>query len=285
MRSASKSSNAAERQISTGISTIGNWEKHMILCLDIGNSQIFGGVFDSTEKLQFTFRHNTAHGNTSDQYGIFLKNVLRENNVEPSLVKQIAIASVVPNVDYSITAACRKYFAIDPFVLQSGVKTGIKIKYTNPLEVGADLIAEAIAAVNLYPQQNIIVADFGTATTICPISAQKEYLGGIIIPGLRLAMESLQSNTAKLPQVSIVKPAKVLGNSTIESIQAGLYYEQLATVREVVRLLSLQIFAGKKPIIIGTGGFSHLFADEGIFDFIVPNIVLDGLLLALKMNL
>lgn len=256
----------------------------MIICLDIGNSQIFGGVFHQ-DKLQFTFRHNTAHGNTSDQYGIFLKNVLRENNIDPLLVRQIAIASVVPNIDYSIIAACRKYFAIDPFILQAGVKTGIKIKYANPLEVGADLIAEAIAAVNLYPNQNVIVADFGTATTVCPVSANKEYLGGVIIPGIRLAMASLQENTAKLPCVKIVKPNKILGNSTVESIQAGLYYGQLATVREVIKLLTVEVFASKAPIVIGTGGFSHLFADENLFTYIAPNIILDGLLLALKMNI
>jgi type III pantothenate kinase len=255
----------------------------MIICLDIGNSQIFGGVFND-DKLLFTFRHDTAYGNTSDQYGIFLRNVLRENDIDCSAVKKIAIASVVPNIDYSITAACLKYFAIDPFMLQAGVKTGVKIKYANPLEVGADLIAGSIAAVNLYPNQNVIVIDFGTATTICPVSANKEYLGGVIIPGMRLSMESLQTNTAKLPQVRIIKPVKILGNSTTESIQVGLYYGQLAPVREIVKLLSEEVFGGDDPVVIGTGGFSYLFSDEHIFSKIIPNIVLDGLLLALKMN-
>jgi type III pantothenate kinase len=255
----------------------------MILCLDIGNSQIFGGIFEN-DNLRFSFRHDTTQTHTSDQFGIFLKSVLRENAIDPLTIKQIAICSVVPNLDYSITAACKKYFLIDPFMLQAGVKTGIKIKYANPAEVGADLIAEAIAAIKLYPNQNVIVADFGTATTICPISANKEYLGGIILPGMRLCMESLQANTAKLPRVRIVKPSKILGSSTVESIQAGLYYGQLAAVREIVRLMTVEIFKSESPVIIGTGGFSHLFADENIFTKIVPNIVLDGLLLALKMN-
>lgn len=255
----------------------------MILCLDIGNSQIFGGVFEN-DKMKVSFRHDTTQTHTSDQFGIFLKSVLRENAIDPKVIQQIAICSVVPNLDYSITAACKKYFSLDPFILQAGVKTGIKIKYANPMEIGADLIAEAIAAARLYPDQNVIIADFGTATTICPVSANKEYLGGVILPGMRLAMESLQANTAKLPRVQIIKPKKVLGSSTVESIQAGLYYGQLAAVKEIITLMTMEVFKDKKPIVIGTGGFSHLFANENIFTKIIPNIVLDGLLYALQMN-
>jgi type III pantothenate kinase len=256
----------------------------MVLCLDIGNSHIVGGVYAVGDKLQFTFRYETASGGTSDQLGTFLKNVLRENAIEPEAIKQIAICSVVPQLDYSMTAAAKKYFDVDPFILQAGVKTGIKIKYSNPLEVGADFIAESIAVVSLYPNRNVIVVDFGTATTFGIISKNKEYLGGVIIPGLRLAMESLQSNTAKLPTVRILKPKKILGTSTVESIQAGLYFSHQAAVKDICQRITTEVFAGDEPVIIGTGGFSHLFADEQIFTTIVPNIVLDGLFLALKMN-
>ena len=254
-----------------------------VLCLDIGNSQIFGGVF-ITDKLQFTFRHDTTQSYTSDQIGIFLRDVLRANNTDPSNITQIAICSVVPHMDYSIRSACRKYFSVEPFILQPGVKTGIKIKYANPLEVGADLIAEAIAAVNLYPGKNVVTIDFGTATAMCPVNANKEFLGGLIMPGIRLCMESLQSNTAKLPTVKIVKPTGILGTSTIESIQAGLYYGQLAAIKEITKQFSVEVFAGDKPVIIGTGGFAHLFAEENVFTKIIPDMVLEGLLLALKMN-
>lgn len=255
----------------------------MILCLDIGNTQIFGGVFVKN-KLQFNFRYDTTQSCTSDQLGIFLKNVLRENNLDPCSIKQIAICSVVPHIDYSIRSACKKYFSIEPFMLQPGVKTGIKIKYQNPLEVGADIIAEAIAAVHLYPEQNVVTIDFGTATTLCPVNAKKEFLGGLIIPGIRLCMESLQSHTAKLPTVKIVKPEKILGTSTVESIQSGLYYGQLAAIKEITKQLTEELFVRKKPIIIGTGGFAYLFAEENVFTKIIPNMVLQGLLLALQMN-
>ncbi len=254
-----------------------------VLCLDIGNTQIFGGIFIDDE-LQFTFRHDTTQAYSSDQLGIFLRNVLSTNQIDPRRVNKIAICSVVPHIDYSIIAACKKYFSIEPFILQPGVKTGIKIKYANPLEVGADVIAEAIAAVNLYPGKNVVTIDFGTATAMCPVNSKKEFLGGLIMPGIRLCMESLQSNTAKLPTVKIVKPANILGASTIESIQAGLYYGQLAAIKEITRLFTTDVFAGEKPIIIGTGGFAHLFAEENVFTKIIPDMVLEGLLLALKMN-
>jgi type III pantothenate kinase len=259
-------------------------KNNLTLCLDIGNSQIFGGLFQNND-LQFTFRHDTTQSFTSDQIGIFLKAVLRENNIDPNKLTAIATASVVPPLDYSIHAACKKYFNIEPFSLHSTSKTDLKIRYANPAEIGADLLAEAIAAMNFYPKKNVIIADFGTATTICPISANKEFLGGLIIPGIRLCMESLQTNTAKLPTVRIVKPKKILGNTTIESIQAGLYYSQLATIKEVTQIITRKHFGNKTPIIIGTGGFAHMFSEENIFDTIMPNIVLDGLFLALKMNL
>jgi type III pantothenate kinase len=254
-----------------------------VLCLDIGNTQIFGGLFIA-DKLQFTFRHDTTQSYTSDQLGIFLRDVLRANNSDPSKITHVSICSVVPHLDYSIGSACKKYFSIEPFILQPGVKTGIKIKYANPLEVGADRISEAIAAVHLYPGKNVVTIDFGTATAISLVNTNKEFLGGLIMPGIRLCMESLQNNTAKLPTVKIVKPSGILGASTIESIQAGLYYGQLAAIKEITKQFAIEVFAGEKPIIIGTGGFAHLFAEENVFTKIVPDMVLEGLLLALKMN-
>lgn len=255
----------------------------MILCLDVGNTQIYGGIF-ADENLQFTFRYATSATNTSDQLGIFLKTVMRENDLDPQRIKKIAICSVVPAMDYSLRAACRKYFDIDPFVLQAGVKTGLKIKYRNPLEVGADRIATAIAATHYYPNKNLISIDFGTATTFCAISKNKEYLGGIIVAGMRTAMNALQANTAKLSAVEIIKPESVVGRSTAESIQAGLYYGQLGTVRELIQRINKEAFANEKAAVIATGGFSHLFAKENIFTVLMPDLVLQGLRLALSMN-
>ncbi|GIL17549.1 MAG: type III pantothenate kinase [Oligoflexia bacterium] len=255
----------------------------MILALDVGNSQIFGGVFEKDE-LKFRFRKTSKSGSSSDETGIFLRSVLRENGIDPKQVTQIAICSVVPDVVHSLRNACKKYFNITPFLLQAGVKTGLKINYRNPVEVGADRIANAIAATHMYPNKNMIVIDLGTATTFCAISREKQYLGGSIVAGLRLCMEALESKTAKLPSVEIIALQEALGRSTVESIQSGLYFGHMGTMREISHQIAQECFQGEKPYIIGTGGFSSLFEKQNICDEIQPDLVLKGLLLALKLN-
>lgn len=256
----------------------------MILALDVGNSQIHAGVFDQ-ENLLFQFRKSSRISVTSDEVGVFFRNVLRENGIDPQAIRQIAICSVVPHMQYSLVSGCKKYFNITPFLIQPGIKTGLKIKYRNPVEVGSDRIANAIAGMQLYPKQNLIIVDLGTATTFCAVNAQQEYLGGTIISGLRLCMESLESQTAKLPSVEIVKKEAALGRSTVESLQSGLYYGHLGAIREITRNLTQECFAGEKPFIVGTGGFAYLFESEKVFDVIRPTLVLEGLNYALKLNL
>ena len=259
----------------------------MILSLDVGNTQIYGGVFDTSsgkEKMLISFRRNSKQGSSSDEVGVFLRMVIRENGIDPTLIKQIVLCSVVPEVIYSLRGACQKYFNITPFILQAGVKTGLRIRYRNPLEVGADRIANSIAATHLYPQKNLILVDLGTATTFCAITKERDYLGGSIIAGLKLSMEALEAKTAKLPSVEIVAKNEVLGLSTIESLQSGLYYGHLGAMREIITHVTAECFAGEKPFVIGTGGFSSLFEKEKIFDQIIPDLVLKGNLIALQMN-
>lgn len=255
----------------------------MILCLDVGNSHICGGVFAS-EKIQLRFRYDTTQIHTSDQIGVFFRNVLRENNIQPDSIKEIAIASVVPAFDYSLRGACIKYFNIEPFILQAGVKTGLKIKTAHPAEVGADLIAGAIATVHQFRQSHAIVIDFGTATTYTAITQQQEFLGVTILPGLKISMDALRNNAAKLPSVEIIKPGEILGRSTAECIQAGLYYSQLASLKELTAGITQRYFDQQPTVIIGTGGFSHLFAEENIFTHLEPDLVLKGIYLALIKN-
>ncbi|MBN1639048.1 MAG: type III pantothenate kinase [Ignavibacteriales bacterium] len=255
----------------------------MILCLDVGNTQIHGGLFENDE-LIFQFRKSTTKNSSSDEIGLFLRQILRENNYDLKSISDISICSVVPDANYSLRNGCVKYFDINPFFLQPGVKTGIKIKYYNPAEVGADRIANAIAAVNQFPNKNLIIVDFGTATTFCVISKEKDYLGGAIVPGIRTSMEALEARTAKLPKVEIIPVEKVVGKSTVESIQAGLYFGQIGTVKEIKKRIIDSAFSEDKPLVIGTGGFSHLFVDDKIFDVLIPNLVLDGLNILVKMN-
>lgn len=255
----------------------------MILCLDVGNTQIHGGVFKDDE-LIVQFRKTSRLQFSSDEIGIFLRTVLRENKVDADGLKGISICSVVPDLNHSLRSGCIKYFGKEPFFLKAGVKTGLKIKYRNPLEVGSDRIANVIAATKMFPGKNLIIVDFGTATTFCVISKIKEYLGGIILPGVRISMEVLESKAAQLPSVEIKKTETVVGKSTIESIQSGLFYGQVGIVKELKSRIIKEAFSGEDTFIIGTGGFSSLFENEGLFDVIIPSLVLKGLNAAYQLN-
>jgi type III pantothenate kinase len=255
----------------------------MLLALDVGNSQIHGGVFDG-DKLRLQFRKTTQPVGSSDEFGVFLRAVLRENGIDPAVVDRVAICSVVPPVAYPLRAACVKYFNCEPFVLQAGVKTGLKIKYRNPAEVGADRVACAIAAAQRYPGEDLLVVDCGTATTIEVITAAGDYLGGAILPGIGISAEMLSSRTAKLPRVEIARPDNALGRTSAESIQSGLYHGHVGAIRNLLAAMVDEAFKGVRPRVIGTGGFARMFIEDATFDEIIPELVLFGLKHADALN-
>jgi type III pantothenate kinase len=248
----------------------------MLLCLDIGNTQIHGGVFDG-DTFVCQFRKSTQPLGSTDELGIFFVTVLRENRVDPRSVDRVAVCSVVPAALHPVRGASNQYFGREPFVLQAGAKTGLKIRYRNPLEVGADRIAGAIAAAQRQPQRNLIVVDCGTATTFDVVTAGGDYLGGVILPGIGVSAEALASRTARLPRVEISRPDAVLGRSTVESIQSGLYHGHVGAIRHIVEGLTQEVFGGEKPHVVGTGGFARMLEREHMFDEIVPELVLLGL--------
>lgn len=260
----------------------------MILCLDVGNTTIHAGVYPAKQKgipkLVTQFRRTSEFRASSDEIGLFIISALRENGVDPKSIKEIAICSVVPDAIYSVRGACQKYFKIEPFNLQAGTKTGLKIKYRNPLEVGADRIANSIAAVDLFPERDLIIVDFGTATTFCVITRERDYLGGVILAGIRISMEALETRTAKLPSVEIVPTEATLGRSTVESIQSGLYHGQIGMVKEITAKLKEECFAGSDPLVVATGGFAGLFEKAKLFDKVIPDLVLQGMYRANEMN-
>jgi len=256
----------------------------MLLCLDVGNTHILGGVFDK-DHLVTRFRYATHLIGTADQLGIFLINILEANQIDPKKLSATAICSVVPSTDYTIKHAITAYLKTPYFTLQTGVKTGLNIKYKNPNEVGADRIANAIGAVNAFPNKNIIIVDMGTATTLCAISKNRDYLGGSILAGMRLSMESLKSNTAKLMEVDIEIPASYLGRTTRESIQSGLYYGQLGALKEIITGFKKDIFNNEPVTLLGTGGFAQLYREKSLFDVILPDLVLQGLSKAYEYSL
>ena len=255
----------------------------MDLCLDVGNSYIYGGLCEG-EKIHLRFRHASHKEMSSDQFGLFLRSVLRENDFEIDLVKRISICSVVPAIDYTIRSACIKYFKMNPFFLTHESETGLDNAYQQPAAVGADRIANAVAAVHSHPNMNLIVIDFGTATTLCAITKNKKYLGGAIMPGMKLSRDTLKDNAAKLFPVEILKPRQAVGQSTIESLQSGLFYMQVGALKELTSQFAEEVFQDQPPMIIATGGFSHLFKESSLFSIHDPDLVLRGLQILARMN-
>jgi type III pantothenate kinase len=255
----------------------------MLLAVDVGNSQIFCGVYHGDE-LKTTFRRTSSVRASSDEFGAFFRTTLRENGIHPEEIDMAGICSVVPDAVRSLRNCFRKYFRFDPFLLQPGVKTGLKIRYRNPLEVGADKIANALGAISRFPGRNLVIVDFGTATTLCAVSKERDYLGGIITPGVRMSMSALDSQTARLPAVEIVRPAAILGRSMVESIQSGLYYGTLASVRFLAESIAKEHFPGERPVIVGTGGIGRLFESDDLFDEFVAELPLLGLRRAIELS-
>lgn len=248
----------------------------MLLCLDVGNTHILGGVFDK-DHLVARFRYATHLIGTADQFGIFLLSILDANHISPGEITATAVSSVVPGCDYTIKHTIALYIKSQYYMLEPGVKTGLNIRCKNPNEVGADRIANAIGATHAFPNKNLIIIDMGTATTLDAISKKRDYFGGAILPGMRLGMQSLHSNTAKLMEVDIEPPVAYVGKTTRECIQSGLYFGKLGALKELIHGTTQEIFSDEKPLIIGTGGFSQLFRDRNLFDVMLPDLVLQGL--------
>ena len=259
----------------------------MLLTVDVGNTTIQCGLFEG-EKLALQFRRSTNPRLSSDELGLFFRDVLALNNFDYKAVERIACCSVVPAINHSLSNCFRKYFFKEALFIQAGIKTGLKIKYANPREIGADRIAGAIGAVHAAASsggaKNLIVVDMGTATTVDVITKNNEYLGGAILPGASMSVHALSEGTAQLPSVEVVQPKNVCGSSTIEAIQSGVFYGQAGAIRELVSKMEEKVFGGERAFVIGTGGFSRSFESAGLFDLVLPDLVLQGLKVALDMN-
>ena len=255
----------------------------MILTIDVGNASTACGLFESNECV-LRFRRATDINSSSDEIGIFLRSALRENGYDWQKIQKIGCCSVVPAMNHSLANACAKYLGREPLFIQAGIKTGLKLRYSNPKEIGADLIAAAMGAVQLYPEKNLIIIDMGTAITAELVSKNKEFLGGVIMPGLKISVDALAGGTANLTSVEIVRPEHVYGSSTTEAIQAGLYYGTAGAVKEFCNLFKKNVFHGEDTIILGTGGFARTFEDYKLFDKIIPGLVLSGVKHALEIN-
>ncbi|MFW6382342.1 MAG: type III pantothenate kinase [Bacillota bacterium] len=253
----------------------------MILTLDVGNSNIFIGLYNNGNLLN-DWRVATDKDKTSDEYGIILMNLFAAVGYQLADVENIIISSVVPSVMRSLKEMTGNYFGANLLTIGPGIKTGINIRTDNPREVGSDRIVNAVAAKNKYSPPLIIV-DFGTATTICAVSAEGSYLGGAIAPGIEISTEALFNKADKLPKIEINKPSKIIGKNTEDSLKSGIYFGFIGQVKFLIARFKEEL--GDNVMVIGTGGFvKEIGYDIDDIDVIDEYLTLDGLYHIAKIN-
>ncbi len=246
----------------------------MLLAIDIGNTNVTLGLWDG-ESWRLQWRLRTVHDQTVDEYGIYLKMLLREVGLAEAVDRAI-FSSVVPPLTHTFHAVCRRYLDLVPVQVTRETDTGIRIETENPAEVGADRIVNAAAAWHLYPGPSITV-DMGTATSLDVVSADGALLGVIIAPGLQLAAEALTGRAAQLNRVALEAPPQVLGRNTVHAMQSGLIFGYASLVEGLIRRLRVELEMDGAPVL-GTGGLIKLIAPHTtIIDHIEPWLTLTGL--------
>ncbi|MGH9352077.1 MAG: type III pantothenate kinase [Terriglobia bacterium] len=246
----------------------------MLLVIDVGNTNTVLGVYSGNE-LRGHWRLSTNRAQTADEYGILIRNLLSLDGMQASSIKHLMVASVVPPLNTLLEEMAAKYFHLKPVFLGPGTRTGMAVLYDNPQDVGADRIANAVAAYEKLGGPCVVV-DFGTAVTFDVVSANGEYLGGVIAPGIGVAAEALFQHAARLPRVEIREPETIIGSNTIGSMQSGLYYGAIGLVDGILDRLFAVL--GKTTKIIATGGQAALVAAASKYKLPVDgSLTLEGL--------
>ena len=253
----------------------------MLLCIDIGNTNITLGLYQG-ETLGPRWRLATDHDRMPDEFALQVLGLLQMAGLSPTDVDGAAVASVVPPLTGKWLDVCRTNLRCEPLVVDAGVRTGVRVRYDDPKAVGADRVVDAVAAFRMYGGPAIVV-DFGTATTFDAISADGDYLGGAIAPGIGIAAEALFSRAAKLTRVEITRPPAAIGRNTTHSIQSGLLFGNVGLVEGMVDRFRREL--GGQAKVIGTGGLAELIARETpVIEILAPWLTLDGLRMIYEMN-
>jgi type III pantothenate kinase len=253
----------------------------MLLTIDLGNTNLTLGMYDG-ETLGPRWRLATDYDRMPDEYGLQIVGLLNHAGRSPADLTGICLASVVPPLTGRLVEACRQYLGQNPLVVDTGVKTGVRIRYEDPRAVGADRIADAAAVQSLYGCPACVV-DFGTATTFDAINAEGDYLGGAIAPGIGIASEALFLHTAKLPRVDLQRPPSAIGRNTVHAMQSGLLFGYVSLVEGMVARFRREL--GAETQVIATGGLAEIVAREtAVIQIIAPWLTLDGLRIIYALN-
>ncbi len=253
----------------------------MILAIDMGNTNIVVGCIDS-EQTYFIERFTTSHSKTGTEYAINLKSILEIHQISPSQIEGAILSSVVPPLNAAVSSAIKKILGYHPILVGAGIKTGMNIIMDNPKTVGSDMIVDAVAAIHDYPLP-IIIIDMGTATTMSVVDHSGNYIGGVILPGLRVSLDSLSSKTAQLPSISLDIPKNIIGKNTIDCMLNGIMYGNAGMIDGIIDRMESEL--GQATTVVATGGLSRfvvpLCRHKIIYD---ETLLLKGLLIIYEKN-
>lgn len=253
----------------------------MLFVIDIGNTHTVLGVFEG-DKLQKDWRISTDKKKTADEYGVLIQSICSASGFSFKDFRAVAISCVVPPLLQTFEEFCKKTLRLEPVVVEPGIKTGMPILMDNPREVGADRIVNAVAAYKEVHQACIVV-DFGTATTFDCVSAEGEYLGGVIVPGIGISLEALFQTASKLPRIEIARPKSVIGKNTIHSMQSGILFGYVSLVDGMVEKIRSEM--GEEAYVIATGGIAERLAPESsTIQKVDRHLTLHGLRILYEMN-
>lgn len=247
----------------------------MLLVIDVGNTNTVIGLLEE-KKIEYQWRIKTDRHKTEDEFAMMLDHLFRYHSLTFSVVSDVIISSVVPPIMYALEKMVAKYFKKEAIIVGDyPIQSYLNMRYPHPKEIGADRIVNAVGAIDTYGAP-LIVIDFGTATTFCYVDETKHYVGGAILPGIKLSLEALYEKAAKLPKVEITHPTNAIGQSTVEAMQSGLYFGYVGQVDAMVERFKRE--GHKGATVIATGGLAHLIADESrTIDHVDPMLTLKGL--------